>query len=67
MVNKNVARGIINLAGGYPLELSDRLFAQRMASALQGITISVVDSQGRKVPGTIDKDGNFEKSDPSQQ
>lgn len=67
MVNKNVARGIINLAGGYPLELSDRLFAQRMASALQGITISVVDSQGRRVPGTIDKDGNFEKSDPSQQ
>lgn len=63
MTNQDVARAVINVAGGQALGMSDTLFNRKLAAALQGAAITLINQEGKRQKGTIDRDGKFQKGD----
>lgn len=65
MSNPKVARGLIAMAQGMPLSMSDQTFARLASAAVQGSAMTLIGKDGSRNPGGLDRDGNFVSDDDS--
>ena len=55
----SAAEGLVRLAKGQALGMSDTAFARRLGKAVAGSLVWAVGKDGTRTPGTLDKDGQF--------
>jgi hypothetical protein len=59
MTNPNIARKMIALGQGQPLNMSEQAFSKILAGGLQGVTIKLMQKDGGALEGAINRDGKF--------
>lgn len=66
MSTPKIARAMVAAAAGEPLSMSEQTFARMMAGAIQGTSVAIVNSDGSRTKGTVNKDGAFTSDDSPQ-
>lgn len=68
LANPKVARALVSLAGGQPAGMSEAALSRMVVGALQGsgAAISLFDKSGKEIKGSINPDGTFESSQPTE-
>jgi len=59
LTKESTARIVTAMAGGEPLGKSAQLASKLVTDALQGTSVALMGSDGKKTWGTFDKNGNF--------
>lgn len=59
LTGKNTARLMVAMANGEALGMSEQAASRLITGAIQGSLVTLIDSKGKEVSGSIDKEGKF--------